>query len=118
MSDVEVERVLGELLHDVSQASMRRVSAEAKTNPRKHKFTTVFEKPLSYRYGGYVLSRGKKISYCWSCHRNVAGFFLGWREISYGNTVKRDNFTARRVKKRLKELQLRRMKAHQDRLKK
>lgn len=103
-------------LNDILGQMLQINAEQAKRDPRKHKTTTVFENRLSYRYGGYIYSRGKQISYCWSCHRNVAGYFLGWREIVHGDKITRDNFTARRVKKRLKELQLRRTIAHRSRL--
>lgn len=77
----------------------------ARRDPVRHKLTRVMEKPLSYRYYPQKKSRGgTTVWWCWSCHRNVAGYFLSWREVRHKNgTVRRDYWFAHRVKARLKE---------------
>ncbi len=66
--------------------------------------------PGSYRYWGKLKTARLRFAYCWGLNRNRAGYFLGWREIydAKGTLVKRDQFVARKVKVRLKELQQRR----------
>jgi hypothetical protein len=63
----------------------------------------------TYRWWGKIQTSRMKVAYCWSCHRNVAGFFLGWREV-YDKSGKRtrDQYLARKSKKRLSLLQKRR----------
>ena len=126
-SNRRINERLAPLFAELGQRFMEAEEAAAKRDPAKYRLSTVMErgKPLSYRHWGAVKDkRGRRISYCWSVHRNVAGFFLGWREIEtpikrkrpakVGElvaTTKRDQFTARRVKKRLEELQKRRTEA-------
>jgi hypothetical protein len=77
----------------------------ARRDPVKHKLTRVMDKPMSYRYCPQKKSRpGTTVWWCWACHRNVAGYFLSWREVRHKNgTVRRDYWFAHRVKTRLKE---------------
>lgn len=89
-----------------------REAAAAKANPLANKTTRVFEPGVStnYRYWGPVKNgKGQKVRFCWSSHRNAAGFFLGWRETWMKNgTVKRDQWLARRVKARAADVAKRR----------
>ena len=104
-------QIIAELWRDVEQRSMQTAYDRAKADPFKNRLTKVMEKgkPASYRYGGWIMGRGsRRVAYCWSCHRNAAGFFLGWREIETADRVIRDQWTARRVKQQLRELQLKR----------
>ena len=120
------------MFRQMEQEQREREEAAAKANPAKFKLSRTMErgKPTSARYWGIVKDkRGRKISYCWSAHRNVAGYFIGWREVETPvkrkrapkpgdvlSTVKRDQWTARKVKKRLEELQKRRTDALRARL--
>ena len=80
-------------------------SKRAKADPLAHKLTRVMEdgKPPSYRYwrGELTNGKGQRVRFCWTVHRNAAGFYLGFRETwrKNGNTV-RDQFVSRRVKAR------------------
>jgi hypothetical protein len=47
---------------------------------------------------------GRTVWFCWSCHRNMAGYFLGWREVRSKKGGKRDRFIANRTRKRLVEI--------------
>lgn len=63
----------------------------------------------SYRWWGKLKTKRMVVAYCWSCHRNEAGYFLGWREVYDANgNYTRDQYVARKVKRRLQELQKRR----------
>jgi hypothetical protein len=120
----EINARLAPIFHEFQQAEMARIEKAAKADPVRYRLTDVMPRgtPLSSRHWGAVTDRrGRKIKFCWSVHRNVAGFYLGWREIEtpikrkrpakVGEavaTITRDQRCARRVKKRLEELQKRR----------
>lgn len=89
-------------------------SDQAKADPKKHKLSRVMEGRYGLNY--YWLPSGKdglgrKVYFCWSKHRNVAGYFLTWREVysiprgkDKRQRVKRDQWVARKVKKRARAL--------------
>lgn len=96
----------------IRQANQDWNAAEAKraaADPKRYKLTRVMDK-LTYHYvpagrDGW----GRTIWFCWSCHRNAAGYFLGWRQVTAKDgTGKRDQWVARRCRKRAKELAYRR----------
>lgn len=110
--------MLNALWRDVQQTGMEAEERAAKADPAAYRLSRVMERgrPLRYVYYGPVKGRGRETRYCWSVHRNVAGFYLGWREVVTPKAVMRDQFTARRVKQRLIELADRRLAAHRGRL--
>ncbi len=101
-----------DLLHSFDQMNMEREQKAAKADPIKHKLSRVFDQGVSaaYRYyGGKKNGKGQRVLFCYSVHRNTAGFFLGWREVYMKNgTVKRDRWVSRRVKARCIEIAQRR----------
>lgn len=107
---LESNPMIQKLLRDLQQDQLSDASRRAKADPKKNKMTRVMEKPMSYRYySGGKNGKGQKVWFCWTCHRNVAGYYLGWRETYQKNgVVKRDMWSARKVRKRLTELAQRR----------
>ena len=101
-----------DLLRSFESMNNEREEAAAKADPLKHKTTRLFGAGVSasYRYyGGKRNGKGQRVMFCYSVHRNVAGFFLGWREVYMKNgTVKRDRWVSRRVKARCIEIARRR----------
>jgi hypothetical protein len=101
-----------EMLLSFEKMNNDREEAAAKREPLKHKTCRLFGAGVSasYRYyGGKRNGKGQRVMFCYSVHRNVAGFFLGWREVYMKNgTVKRDRWLARRVKARCVEIAKRR----------
>jgi hypothetical protein len=97
-----------ELIQSFERMNNDREAAAAKRDPLANKLTRVFEPGVStnYRYWGPVKNgKGQRVRFCWSSHRNAAGFFLGWRETWMKNgTVKRDQWASRRVKARVADL--------------
>ena len=93
-----------ELLRSFEQMNRERESAAAKRDPFKNKTTRVFDAGVSAAYRYWPAGKngkGQKVMFCWSTHRNAAGFYLGWREVYMKNgTVKRDRWLARRIKNR------------------
>lgn len=96
---------LQDLLDSMFSVSHKSEAEAARRDPVKHKLTRVMEKPLSYRYCPQKRTRsGEVVWWCWSCHRNVAGYFLAWREVRrQDGTVRRDDWRAHRVKRHLKD---------------
>lgn len=92
------------------EARRRQREAEAaQASPKEHKLSRVFPEGsnLNYHYveaghDGY----GRRIRFCYSIHRNVAGYFLSWREVwsRAASAGKRDKWSARRQRKAAREL--------------
>jgi hypothetical protein len=85
----------------------------ALADPKAHSLVKVFPSgKTNYRYWGKLRTKRMKLAFCWSCHRNTSGYFLGWREIyEKDGQIRRDNYLARKSKKRLSLLQKRRHEA-------
>lgn len=101
-----------DLILSFNRMNNDREAEAAKRDPLGNKTTRVFDKGVStsYRYyGGKRNGKGQRVLFCYSVHRNAAGFFLGWREVWMVNgTVKRDRWVSRRVKARCIEIAKRR----------
>lgn len=107
--------MLNGLFQSFEQDNRKREEAAAQRDPLAHKFSKVF-KDSSYRYYSGTNGRGSKVRFCYSVHRNVAGFFLGWREVQTRRQVKRDMWVSRRVKKKVISICRRRSEALKKRL--
>lgn len=94
-----------------ADAAKRRIE-RAKADPLGNKLTTQFEgQSMNWHYAATLRDgRGRRVRFCWSCHRNAAGFFLGWREVwdAKRGTGKRDQWVSRRVRKAVAEIARRR----------
>lgn len=113
-----IEQALAPLFIEIEQASRKRESEEAKKDPLKYKKTRVFDGSAGYHYWQTRDGLGRNVRFCYSTHRNAAGFFLGWRETwNKKGGGKRDKWISRRRKKRVVEIMQRRWQAHQNRLK-
>ena len=89
----------------------RRESERAKADPKANKLTRVMEGRHGMRYWWIPAGKdglGRRVYFCWTRHRNVAGYFLGWREVNGKKLVKRDMWIARKAKWRAKEVAERR----------
>lgn len=111
-----MNNVLNDLWREVQGNLDAAELARVKADPIGHKLTRLMEegKPASYRY--YKAgkdARGREVRFAWCTNRNAAGFYLGFREVydPKRQTIKRDQFTARRVRARVSELALRRSEA-------
>lgn len=113
--DKQIMKRLAPLFEEIAQMNNLHAEREAKKDPLAHKLTRVM-KDTAYRYFPNVDGRGSRVLFCYSSHRNVAGFFLGWRETHFKNgKVKRDMWLSRRSRKRCKEIALRRSTAFKKR---
>lgn len=112
MSRIEKEIMLktlnGELSYDAAQKAMTDPAA-FKVSPAMPDGRMVYD---AYVYWGKIKTPRMSIGYCWSKHKNIAGYYVAWREHydSKGKVIKRDQWAARKVKKKLKMLQLTRSK--------
>jgi hypothetical protein len=86
--------------------------AAAQADPRRHKLTPYM---MPGKSGQYHLieagrsQRGQVVRFCWSVHKNAAGYFLGWREVRLlDGQVRRYDWVARKVRRRAQELAERR----------
>lgn len=111
---------LNEMFRDMLAANVQAEERAAKADPIKHKLTLVFPSgsKKNWRYIATIRTRGRTTRYCWSVHRNVAGYFLGWREVWTGKTGRRDQWRASKRKKTLEAWARKRTRAHQARLQK
>lgn len=104
----EIMERLAPMFAELEQASNKRLAEAAKADPLQHKMTRVFDPGVNtnFRYYGPVKNgKGQKVMFCYSIHRNAAGFFLGWRETHMKNgAVKRDHWVSRRIKARCIEI--------------
>lgn len=101
-----------DLILSFNRMNNDRQAEAAKRDPLSNKLCRVFDPGVSTSYRYYTApknGKGQRVLFCWSSHRNAAGFFLGWREVYMKNgTVKRDRWLARRVKSRCAEIARRR----------
>lgn len=101
-----------DLILSFNRMNNEREAASAKADPLANKTTRLFDPGVSasYRYyGGKRNGNGQRVLFCYSVHRNAAGFFLGWRETYMKNgNVKRDRWVSRRVKARCIDIAKRR----------
>jgi hypothetical protein len=95
---------LAELWSDLQQAGMRADQDRAKADPVANKLTTVFSGPMRWLYFKPVRTRGRETRFCYSTTRNVAGYFLTWREIETGKRIRRDSFRASKRRKTVAEI--------------
>lgn len=107
-----VQDLFEQIMGRVQRTAQDRELARIRSDPKAHKLTRLMAdgKSTSYRYvPAGVDGWNRTVWFCWSCHRNAAGYFLGWREVTRRDgTGKRDQWVARRVRKRAKELAMRR----------
>lgn len=98
----EVQELLGGLVRRLHQEQHKAERQAAEAAPRAHRLSRVFAGGLGYRYVfGPNDGRGRRVLFCWSLRRNVAGYFLGWREVgpSKKGVTKRDRWAARKSRR-------------------
>jgi hypothetical protein len=115
---VELQKLMGDMWRDIQQSGMKREQEAAEANPQAHKLSRTFGpgvKLNSVYYSAGKDGRGRKVAFFYSTNRNVAGYFLAWRQIEGKKTVKRDQWSARRSKKAISDLCRRRAEAFEAR---
>ena len=90
--------VIAGMFADFARMNREREEAAAKANPQAHKLSRVFRDSRYRFYEAGQNGRNQVVRFCYSSHRNVAGYFLGWREIEGKTQTKRDQWTARKTR--------------------
>jgi len=108
------------MMLEMQVAANERSRRAVLADPVKHKATLHFPENARMRwlYYGNIASRGKRYRYCYSTGRNLAGYFLGWREVVNLKTGmgERDMISASKRRKTVSDQALQRHKAHKARL--
>jgi len=92
-----VQKLFYGMWADIQRMENDRAEREAKANPEKHRNCRVFENS-SYRYYEAKNGRGSRVRFCYSTHRNVAGYYLVWREVVTKKQAKRDQWDSTKLK--------------------
>ncbi len=100
--------VIRELCADFARMNLEREEKAAKADPAKHKLSRILANSGYRFYDGGTNGRGQRVRFCYSSHRNVAGYFLGWREVIGKEAGKRDRWTARKTRAAVSEIARRR----------
>jgi hypothetical protein len=111
----EISRFMLEMQVEALERRRKAVLAD----PVKHKKTLDFPEGarMAWRYWEVKGKRFPRVRYCYSTERNLAGYFLGWREtINRDGSGERDQWLANKRRASLKNAMLNRYKAHQARL--
>ena len=101
-------QILANAIADFQRIENERVADEARENPKAYRNTKVFDKPMNYRYYETKNKRGSCVRFCWSVNRNVAGYFLIWRETVTKKMVRRDQWDSTKDKHDAKTTSLKR----------
>ena len=85
---------------DLERIGNDREEREAKADPHGWRKSRLFPKGASYRY----YKAGPGLRYCYSVHRNAAGYFLAWRERTMkGGRFTRDQYVPSKIKREVIE---------------
>jgi Txe/YoeB family toxin of Txe-Axe toxin-antitoxin module len=112
LDTTKLNAAFADILRRFERDNMEVEEAAAKRNPKAHKLSRVFAKGNRYVYTPAGKDgRGRTIWFCRSTQRNVAGYFLVWRQIETKakkkatkvgdlvSTTKRDQWTGFKSKK-------------------
>lgn len=116
-------------LHRMELDRQRDEVEAARRDPVKHKLSRLMEDGDRYRYWpGGKDGRGRLVRFCYSTGRNVAGYYLAWREVvtpvkrkgkpKEGDlvaTTARDQWAARKLRRGVRDLSQRRAEAFKER---
>lgn len=113
----EIQNFMMEM--QISAIERRRKAVLA--DPVKHKLTTDFPEGarMNSRYWGNIkVSKNVTVSYHYSTERNLAGYFLGWRETwnAKKGEGKRDQWVASKRRTAVRDRAKQRTEAHRARL--
>ena len=100
---LEPEPAVQSILRDMALTQQRWAVEDAQKDPKKYKLSTIIAdgKPASARYWrGGKNAEGEQVDYGYACWKNIAGYYLSWREIENPTEIKRDRFCAHRTRKR------------------
>jgi hypothetical protein len=111
---------LQKMLLEMQIAQIESARSAVLADPVKHKLTLQFPEGARMRWLYYEVKgkRGPRVRYCYSTERNLAGYFLAWRETwdPKRRRGKRDQFIASKRRKTVADKTRARHKAHEGRL--
>ena len=86
--------LIAKIWNEIRQVEFDREERAAKENPKLYRDSTVMERGKGTQFHFWSvkgLPKGKGIAFCYSQHRNVAGFYLTWTEVWSGKSGYRTN---------------------------
>lgn len=112
--NARLQAALSPLWREMELEAQRRETETARRDPAKHKLSKLMESGSNYRFwSGGKDGRGRTVRFCYSTGKNVAGYYLVWREVvtpvkrkgkpkegDLVSTTARDQWAARKVRKR------------------
>jgi len=102
-----VQKMFHEMWADIQHSQWKREIERAKADPQANKLTRVFDQGVSLGYT-YINAgknrKGQSVWFCWSKERNAAGYYLAWRQVRMRKKTKRDQWCARKIRRRCKEI--------------
>lgn len=119
---MELPEPIQRIMLEMQVEQLERTRSAVLADPAKHKLTTHFPDNARMRWIYYEVKgkRGPRVRYCYSTERNLAGYFLGWRETfdAKKGRGKRDMWIASKRRKTVDAKALQRKRSHEARLKK
>lgn len=89
----EVQKLFAGLWAGIQKSERDAEAAAAKINPVKHRLSRVIDGHLGYTYlDAGTNGRGSRVRFCCATNRNVAGYFLLWRETRMKKKTIRDQW--------------------------
>ena len=100
-----VRELFEKCMADWERDRMDRETRQAKADPAKHRLTRVCEGRWGYRFFRAPSIGGAKVAYCYSTVKNVAGYYLSWRErIAEVGAGRRDEWQAHKTRRHAKHM--------------
>jgi hypothetical protein len=84
MSEAAAQALLSKVWGDIQRTQMKIDAATARKNPKVHKAINLFDGGMNWRYyeAPKTFARGRRVRFCRSVSKNVAGYYLTWIEIT------------------------------------
>ena len=101
----EFNHLFGDVLADMERDRLETLKRRALADPAANANAKVFDGPMRWCFYG---QRGVGTRFCYSTMRNVAGYYLTWREDETADgKIQRDRFSGHKLKRAAKALALR-----------
>lgn len=85
-----------DFMRDIERVEMDRAEVEAKKDPAAYRDSQIIERGKDTRFHYYSAPKGAlpghRVTFCYSKHRNIAGYYLTWTETWKGDRGRRSNF--------------------------
>ena len=79
---LEAEPAIQRILMEMEITRRKAEKSAVAKDPEKHKLTTLMAKNANYRiWRGGRDSKGRQVDFCYSSWKNIAGYYLSWREV-------------------------------------